>query len=617
MCGITGYVGARQALPLALDQLRKLEYRGYDSAGVALLDAAGLQVVKSVGKIASLDPLLDGHGNGCLLAIAHTRWATHGRPSTDNAHPHTDCSGQIAVVHNGIIENYLALRERLEAAGHTFRSETDTEVLPHLIEEHLQAAEGAGEADPLAAALRATLREVRGSFAIAVVSAHTPDRLYVARRDSPLVIGLGAGEHFIASDIPALLAHTRDVLVLEDDDIGAVSPTSVTLHKLDGTPVQRAPLRITWDAAAAEKGGYDHYMLKEIREQPATIRDTMRGRVTPEGRVDLSGEVSLPAEKWRAFNRITLVACGTAYYAGYAARYFFERLLRLPVELEIASEFRYRDPILDEHTLVVPISQSGETADTLAAVRLARRQGATVLGIVNVVGSSIAREADQVLHTWAGPEICVASTKAYTSQLIALYLLGLHLAGVRQEGTHPLAEPLVGAMQALPALVEQALDNDRVVQEMAHNFTRSPDFFVLGRGLDYAVALEGALKLKEISYIHGEALAAGEMKHGPLALVSEGTPVICLATQDDLREKMLSNIKEVKARGATAIAVVKEDDTETARIVDYVVRVPRTLDELMPVVAVVPLQLLAYYVARDLGREIDQPRNLAKSVTVE
>ena len=608
MCGITGYIGGRPALPLALEQLRKLEYRGYDSAGVALLNGASVEVIKNVGKIAGLDPLVDGRGDGCTAAVAHTRWATHGRPSTDNAHPHTDCRGHIAVVHNGIIENYLALRERLEAAGHVFRSETDTEVLPHLIEMHYQG--------DMEAALRAALAEVRGSFAIAVVSAHAPDRIFVARRDSPLVIGLGDGELFLASDIPAVLAHTREVLILEDDDIGVLTPAGVTLRKIDGPPPARLAVQVTWDAGAAEKDGFDHYMLKEIREQPRTIRDTMRARITPENHVDLSRELAIPRERWQSFERVALVACGTAYYAGCAARYLFEKMLRLPVEVDLASEFRYRNPMLDERTLMVVISQSGETADSLAALRLAKQKGATALGIVNVVGSSIAREADAVMHTWAGPEICVASTKAYTSQVVALTLLGLH-AG-RMRGTLPPdAERVVAEMRRLPERVDAILADDLVVQQVAQRFAGARDYFFLGRGLDYAVALEGALKLKEISYIHGEALAAGEMKHGPLALVTDGTPVVCLVTQEALREKMISNIKEVKARGAVAIAVVREDDTETEKAVDIVIRVPATLDELMPALAVVPLQLLAYYTANELQREIDQPRNLAKSVTVE
>lgn len=609
MCGITGYVGSRHALPLALEQLRKLEYRGYDSAGVAFPDATRVQVVKSVGKIAGLDPLVAGLGQGCGTAVAHTRWATHGRPSTENAHPHADCRGQIAVVHNGIIENYLSLRARLEAAGHLFQSETDTEVLSHLIEEYY--------AGKMEEAVAAALSEVRGSFAIAVVSTYEPDSLVVARRDSPLVIGLGRGEYFLASDIPALLAHTRDVIILEDDDLGVLSPAGVRLRKLDGSAVQRAPMHITWDVGAAEKGGYEHFMLKEIREQPRTIRDTMRGRVMPDHQVDLSAELNIPAERWRSFDKISLVACGTAYYAGYAMRYFFERVLRIPVELEVASEFRYRDPTIDERTLFVVISQSGETADSLAALRLAKSRGATALGVVNVVGSSIAREADSVLYTWAGPEICVASTKAYTSQLVALYLLGLHAARLRGSFGAEETAALVAQMKQLPDLVSRVLDCDESVRQMAPSFAGAADFFVLGRGLDYAVALEGALKMKEISYIHGEALAAGEMKHGPLALVSQGTPVVCLVTQEALREKMLSNVKEVKARGATAIGIVREGDTESAMSMDHVIHVPSTDDWLMPMVAVVPLQLLAYYVARELGREIDQPRNLAKSVTVE
>jgi glucosamine--fructose-6-phosphate aminotransferase (isomerizing) len=606
MCGITGYIGERPAVPVVVDQLRRLEYRGYDSAGVAVLEE-GLKIVKTQGKIQALEQLVQGAFPGATVAVAHTRWATHGRPSTPNSHPHPDCDGKIVVCHNGIIENYLELREWLIERGHHFESETDTEVLPHLIEEFYDG--------DLEAAFRQALGKVRGSYAVGVVSSYEPDLLMAARKDSPLVIGLGQGETFVASDIPAVLPYTRDVLVLEDGDVAMIRRAGATVTRLDGAPVERTPLRVTWDAAAAEKGGYEHFMLKEIHEQPATVRDTLRGRLV-EGRVDLS-ELGLTRQKVRSMDRVYLVACGTAYHAGLVAAQTWERRLKIPVVAELASEFRYRDPFIDQRTLVVLVSQSGETADTLAALREARAHHATTLGIVNVVGSTLAREADSALFTQAGPEICVASTKAYTSQLTAIYLLGLYLGQLR--GTIPAAEEaiIVSALLRLPEQLAEVLNQEERVEEMATTFADCHDFFFLGRGLDYAVAQEGALKLKEISYRHSEALAAGEMKHGTLALVTEEVSAICLATQQHLREKLASNIKEVRARDATVLAIARQSDLDIEKYSTHVVRVPDTLDELMPVLAIVPLQLLAYHIARNSGCEIDQPRNLAKSVTVE
>ncbi len=608
MCGITGYIGRRQAVRVSVDQLQLLEYRGYDSAGVACCSGGQVEVLKAQGKIASLRSLLDTATPESTIAVAHTRWATHGRPSTPNAHPHTDCTGQIAVVHNGIIENYLELRERLIAEGHQFCSETDTEVLPHLIEAHFKG--------DMEQAIRDALAEVRGSYAICVVSSHDKNTLYAARKDSPLVIGLGDGENFVASDIPAVLGQTRDVVVLEDGDFAVIKREGVSITSLNGLLVNRPTLKVTWDAASAQKGGFEHFMLKEIHDQPATIRDTMRGRVTPIDSVDLP-ELGLSAEKIKQFEWIYLVACGTAFHAGLVAKQFFEKRLRIPVETDLASEFRYRDPVITDKTLVIVISQSGETADTIAAMRMAAAKGATTLGIVNVIGSTISREAQHVLHTQAGPEICVASTKAYVSQLIGVYLLGLYLSRERGVLSAEAEREIVAAMRSLPDQVQQVIDDNDTIVAMAEKFASCKDFFFLGRGLDYAVAVEGALKLKEISYIHSEALAAGEMKHGTLALICPGVSTICIATQQALYEKLISNVKEVKAREATVLGIVRASDTHSRHSMDELIFVPDTLDELMPVLAIVPQQLLAYHIARLNGCEIDQPRNLAKSVTVE
>lgn len=611
MCGITGYVGTKAAVPIIIDELKRLEYRGYDSSGVAVIQDGGLKVIKNIGRIKFLQEILDGETLPATTGIAHTRWATHGKPSTLNAHPHTSCDGAVAVVHNGIIENYMELREWLTANGHTIKSETDTEVLPHLIEHFYK------ELGDMEAAVKATVGKVRGSYAMVIVSKHEDGVIRVARKDSPLVIGLGEGENFVASDIPAVLPFTRKVYVLEDGDFGYITKDGVRLYDVNGEDIDRKVLEVTWDAGAAEKGGHDHFMIKEILEQPKGIRDTMRGRITDDDSINLT-EIKMSPEKMRSFNRICVVSCGTAYYAGMVGKYFFEKILRTPVEIDVASEFRYRDPMIDDKTLVIVVSQSGETADTLAVLRDSQKRGATVLAIVNVVGSSMAREADEVMYTWAGPEICVASTKAYITQLTAIYCLGLYLAKLKGTLNTDQIAGYVREMRKLPELAQSSLDTlEPEIKEFSKKFIGCSDFFFLGRGFDYAVGLEGALKLKEISYIHAEAYAAGEMKHGPLALICEGVPIACIATQDDLYEKMISNVKEMKARSATCIGIIKETDHETEKSVDYVLRVPVTHDDLMPVLAIIPLQLLSYYVSKWLEREIDQPRNLAKSVTVE
>lgn len=610
MCGITGYIGPRQAIEIALDTLKRLEYRGYDSAGVAFWSGKQLEVMKRAGKIQHLSDLLNGieaHG----LAVSHTRWATHGIPNDPNAHPHTDEHDKVAVVHNGIIENYLELRQELLSRGHRFSSETDTEVLAHLIEEQLPLCETPEEA------VRRALQPVRGSYAIAVMLADYPDRVIVARYDSPLVIGLGEGENFIASDIPALLPYTRRVILLENGDLGVVTRNSVRLFRLDGSAVERPPVEITWSAEAAEKGGHEHFMIKEILEQPEAVRDTLRGRLKPNGGIQFP-ELKLEVEDWQKFRRILIVACGTAYHAGLIGKYVLERWLRRPVEVYYSSEFRYGDPILQPNTLAIFISQSGETADTLAALRLCREAGYTTLGIVNVVGSSIARECDHVIYTQAGPEISVASTKAYSTQVAVLYLLGLYLSAIN--GTLPMATYSEGAkgLMQLPSLIARSLEKDSEIREIALALHKTPLAFYLGRGVDAYVAMEGALKLKEIAYIPTQEPPAGEMKHGPLALVEPGVIAVFIASQERTREKLLGNLKEIKARQGTVFLITTENDTLLSQEADFTIRVPQPpIEEFSPLMTIPVLQLFAYHMARLRGCEIDQPRNLAKSVTVE
>lgn len=609
MCGIVGYLGHQKALPILLEGLAKLEYRGYDSAGVAVLEGKKVQVKKQKGKLAGLTASMNGFYRDAVCGIGHTRWATHGRPNHENAHPHTDCKGNFAVVHNGIIENYMALKDWLISRGHVFKSETDTEVLPHLVEELYKG--------DLLEAVRAAVSMVEGSYAMAVLCSYEPDRLVAVRHDSPLVVGLGEGENFLASDIPALLKHTRRTYILEDGEVVDLTPGGVKIFDIDGNPVQKNIFEVRWEAEQAEKNGYEHFMLKEIHEQPRAIRDTLAGRINPEeGKVMLK-EITLEEEKLKKINKIYITACGTAYHAGLVGKYVMEKMARIPVEVDIASELRYRNPIMDSNTLVIVISQSGETADTLAALREAKRNGAWTLAVTNVVDSSIAREANDVLYTWAGPEIAVASTKAYTTQLIAMYLLGLYLAEKRGTYNKEEARELLLGLRELPDKIEALLQNGNVIKDFAHKYAGRQNSFFIGRGLDYAVALEGALKLKEISYIHAEAYAAGELKHGTLALIVEGVPVVALATQQDIYDKMVSNIKEVKARDATVLALASEGLTELEQVADQVMYLPQSHPVLAPVLAVVPQQLLAYYMAVERGCEVDQPRNLAKSVTVE
>jgi glucosamine--fructose-6-phosphate aminotransferase (isomerizing) len=607
VCGIMGYVGSREAAPLLLEGLRRLEYRGYDSAGIAVANGA-IDVRKSEGKIGRLAALLDAEPLHGTIGIGHTRWATHGEPSDVNAHPHTDPSGKFVVVHNGIIENFTSLREMLEGEGHVLTSQTDTEILAHLV---ARAYDG-----DLVAAVRAAVAQAEGAYALVVMSAFEPGRIIAVRRISPLVVGLGEDETFLASDIPAVLHHTRDFLIIEDGELVIVTADGATVEKIEGGVVVREPLHIEWDAAQAEKGGYDHFMLKEIHEQPAVITETIAGRLDEDGTAWLE-DVNFDDEFARSLDSIWITACGTAYHAGLVGREIFQRVLRIPTHVEFAHEMRYADPLVGEGSLTIAISQSGETADTLAAARLAQSRGSRLLALTNVVGSTLARDADDILYTRAGPEIAVASTKAYLAMLIAQYLLALRIGRARGVVDEALAERVVHGLHLLPSHVGVALNDEARVIAAAETIAHADDIYFIGRGLDYAVAMEGSLKLKEVSYSHAEAMPAGELKHGTLALVTKGTPVVVVITQQAVYDKTISAVQEVKARGGTIIAVAYEDDTEIGKHADVVLPIPRADDLLGPVAAVIPLQLLAYHVARLRGHDIDQPRNLAKSVTVE
>ena len=609
MCGIIGYVGNQNAVPLLLAGLKCLEYRGYDSAGVAVLANGKIDVRRSVGKLANLEKLLAGNGLAGTVGIGHTRWATHGKPSEQNAHPHR--SGSLALVHNGIIENYLALKELLRKDGFRFDSETDTEVVAHLIARSVKAGLS------LDAAVRATVREIKGSYAIAVICEADPTTLVVARSGCPLVIGMGDGGAFVASDVTPLLAHLRDVIFLEDGETAVLSGKELVVKDADGKAMDRPSTRITWDATAAEKGGYPHYMLKEIHEQPQTILDTMRGRYSYEqGEADLP-DIGVTPEQLGKTGRIWIVACGTSWHAGLVGKYLIEEMVGAPVLVDIGSEFRYRNPLIQKDDLFVAISQSGETADTLAAAREAKRQGARILSICNVVGSTLGRESDGVLYTRAGPEIGVASTKAFTAQLTALYLLALHLGRVRGAMSVEDGKVWLDRFVTLPTHVERLLGREAELVSIAKRYHTKRNFLYLGRGINYPIALEGALKLKEISYIHAEGYPAGEMKHGPIALIDKDMPVVVLVPRDRLYEKSVSNLMEVKARGAPVIAFVTAGERELGKIADAVFTIPDVHPLLSPILFTVPLQILAYHMAVLRGTDVDQPRNLAKSVTVE
>ena len=605
MCGIVGYVGPRSAQEVLVRGLRRLEYRGYDSAGVAIAHNGSVMVSKAEGKLDRLVARLEKAPLRGRSGIGHTRWATHGVPSDRNSHPHIDATGMFVVVHNGIVENFMELRSRLEGTGVVFQSETDTEALAHLIAD---AYDG-----DLKAAVREAVSQASGAYALVAMTAHEPGRIVAARMVSPLVVGLGDNETFLASDIPAVLEYTRRFLIVEDNEIVDVTGHGATIEAIDGTPVERAPFTAEWDIDAVQKNGYDHFMLKEIHEQPEVIARVLGTRIR-DGRVVLDELSWSPAQH---IEKLWITACGTAYHAGLVGRVLFEQLARIPTEVAYAHELRYSNPLIESGSLMLAISQSGETADTLAAARLGRRRGCSLLALTNVVGSSLAREADDVLYTWAGPEISVASTKAYLAMLVGEALLAIRLGRAREVLDRDQERYLVAELRALPSKAASILDKMETLNHLYDDLAKASSIYFIGRGLDYATAMEGALKLKEISYIHAEAMPAGELKHGTLALVTEGTPVVAVVTRQDVRSKMLLGLREVKARRATVIAIAYGDDLEIDHVADHVLRIPRTDDAFSPILAAIPLQLLAYHVARRLGRDIDQPRNLAKSVTVE
>lgn len=609
MCGIVGYVGNAQAAPFLLDGMSKLEYRGYDSAGIAVYEKGKIRVEKCVGRLDALRHKLEGKMPEGSMGIGHTRWATHGRPSDRNSHPHTDESGDFVVVHNGIIENYLMLKEKLIAKGQKFSSDTDTEIVAHLFADFYEG--------DMEEAVKKVLKTIEGSYSLVFMCAAEPDKLICTKKDNPLIIGLGEGENFIASDIPAIIAKTRRTYIMSDGEIATVTKDGVWVQDINGTPITKKVFEVNWNAEAAEKGGFEHFMLKEIYEQPKAIKDTMRGRLAENGTEINFTELGWTPEDFTGISKIFIVACGTAYHAGIVGKYYLENLARIPVEVDIASEFRYRNPLVDANCLTIVISQSGETIDTLAALKEAKRLGSRTLAVTNVVGSSIAREADQVVYTYAGPEIAVASTKAYTTQLLVMLMLAIYVGRLRGTLDGNKADALAKGLHKVPEQLHDMLENVDQIKVFARHYGSSLDAFFLGRSLDYAVALEGALKLKEISYIHAEAYAAGELKHGTLALIVEGVPVIVLATQEDVYDKTVSNLQEVKAREAMVIAIALEGDDSIAKYADHVIYIPRADKELAPILAVLPLQLLAYYAALTRGCDVDKPRNLAKSVTVE
>ena len=610
MCGIVGYIGFNQASDFLLDGMAKLEYRGYDSAGIAIIGAENaIKIQKKVGRLANLEAIVKADSNEGTVGIGHTRWATHGRPSDMNAHPHSSEDGKFAVVHNGIIENYMPLKEELIEKGYHFKSETDTEVVAHLLADMYDG--------DFVGTVRRMLARVDGAYALEIICADEPDKIICTKKENPLVIGLGKGENFVASDIPAIINYTRDTYILNDGELAIVTRDNVSVFDRAGHAIDKEVFHVSWNAEAAEKGGYEHFMLKEIHDQPKAVRDTFGTHISEDGKTVIFDELNWTADDVAAFNKILIVACGTAYHAGLVTKQYIENLARIPVNVEIASEYRYSNPLTDDKTLCIVISQSGETSDTLAALKEAKRHGAKSLAITNVVGSSISREADNTVYTWAGPEISVASTKAYTTQLVAGLLFAVYLGQLNGKMDPALGGEILCGVKSLPTLIHEIFEVDEDMKAFAKHYGFKSDAFFLGRAIDYAVAMEGALKLKEISYIHAEAYAGGELKHGTLALIEEGVPVIALATQEDVYDKMISNIREVKAREAVVIGIGMKGDEELSKHVDHTIYVPRANKFIAPILAVVPLQLLAYYAAITRGADVDKPRNLAKSVTVE
>ena len=614
MCGIIGYIGSKPVVPVLIEGLRRMEYRGYDSAGVALVTPEGISLRRSAGKLANLENAIRIDPVDGVYGIGHTRWATHGRPTEENAHPHRDCTGRIVVVHNGIIENYLELKRELQTQGHEFKTETDTEIVAHLVEREMRD-------DGLENAVRRALVYIRGMFAIVLVSVEDPEKIVAVRNGPPIVIGLGQDEFFVASDIPAILSHTRDVVFLGDEEMAIITRSGVKFTDYSGRTVSKTTQRVLWDPIAAEKGGHKHFMLKEIFEQPTAARDTILGRVSLDRGEIFLQDLNIPLETFRALQKVTIIACGTSWHAALVGKYLIEALAHVPVEVDYGSEYRYRNPIIADHEIAIVITQSGETADTLAALREAKRKGASSIAICNVVGSMATREANGTVYTHAGPEIGVASTKAFTSQLVALQLLALYMAQTR--GTLPPADIRrhIAELLQMPQVIEQAIKASAATEKIAERFYNRTDFLYLGRGINYPIALEGALKLKEISYIHAEGYPAGEMKHGPIALIDEQMPVVAIAPNDHVFEKMIGNVQEAKARGASVIAITTEGDTRMTGVLDpnadFILPMPETTAMLTPIVMTIPLQLLAYHIAVRRGCDVDQPRNLAKSVTVE
>jgi glutamine---fructose-6-phosphate transaminase (isomerizing) len=614
MCGIIGYIGSQRVVPILIDGLRRLEYRGYDSAGVAVVRNGTIDLRRSAGKLARLEEVIATTPIDGDYGIGHTRWATHGRPTEENAHPHRDCTGRIVVVHNGIIENYLDLKVQLQNEGHRFVTETDTEIVAHLVEREMKD-------DGLENATRRALLYMRGLFALVLISADDPDKIVTVRNGPPIVVGLGDGEFFVASDIPAILSHTRDVVFLGDEEMAVITSSGVEFTDYSGRAVSKKSTRVAWDPVMAEKAGYKHFMLKEIFEQPWAVKETVLGRASQESGKVFLHEIEIPDETLRAVERIVILACGTSWHSALVGKFLFETLARVPVEVDYGSEYRYRDPIVAKNTLAIVLTQSGETADTLAALREAKKKGAGSIAICNVVGSMATRETDGTVYTHAGPEIGVASTKAFTTQIVALHLLAMYLGQIRGTLTPADAKPHIDGLAQLPLLIEQTLKCEPIAEEIAKRFYQRSDFLYLGRGINYPIALEGALKLKEISYIHAEGYPAGEMKHGPIALIDERMPVVTIAPDDHVFEKMIGNIQEAKARGGSVIALTTEGHSSISRLLDpssdFLIEVPSAHPLLTPVLMVVPLQLLAYHIAVRRGCDVDQPRNLAKSVTVE